>query len=113
MSESSIMTASYNLSHNKVSWERPFSLEITTTEPDIYGYTVCTVTDFVFPEECTNVTNNSFIIAKYSVNILVRIAANNIVGKSNQVEHLVNPCFNVLATGKKCYSNCSRLHGMI
>ena len=94
MSQSSIVTVSYNLSHSEVSWEQPFSLDITEIDPDIYGYTVCTKVNSptYFIEECNNQTSNSVVIAKYSVTVLVKITANNVVGRSIEVMHLVDPC---------------------
>ena len=95
MSQLTIITTSYNLSHNEVTWEHPFTLNITDVEPDIYGYTVCVFITPFLPESCENATRNSIVIAKFSVNVLVRIVANNIVGKSNEIMHSVSPCSNI------------------
>ena len=94
MSQSSVKSVSHNQSHNIVTWDRPHTLDITNVEPDIYGYTVCIAASLpsAAVEECTNTSNNSFIIPKYSVKVQVKITANNIVGKSNQVTHTVEPC---------------------
>ena len=94
MSQSSVRSVSYNESHNIATWDRPHTLDITNVEPDIYGYTVCTVISLssAAVEECTDVTNNSFIIAKYSVVVHVKVTADNIVGKSNQVVYTIEPC---------------------
>ncbi len=96
MIQSSVTSTSYNKSHNLVSWEKPFTLDITNVEPDIYGYTVCyylhpPMLDF---KECEDIANTSIIIEKYSVSIQVRIFASNIVGEGNTVVHTVDPCLN-------------------
>lgn len=96
MVQSSVKSTSYNKSHNLVSWERPFTLDISNVEPDIYGYTVCyylhpSMLDF---EECENIANHTWIIIdKYSVHIQVSIFASNIVGESNTVLYTVDPSY--------------------
>ena len=97
MNLSNIVSMSYNISHNTIFWEPPYTLNITEVEPDILSYTVCTLIDYLPPEECWNVSSGSVTMAKYSVGVRVSIAANNIVGRSNEVTHLVNPCSNMLS----------------
>lgn len=86
-----ITTTSQNTTHNIVTWDKPFTLDITDVDPDIIGYTVCsTIRD---SHECSNVTATEFVIPKYylDVNTDVTITARNIVGESPVASYSINP----------------------
>lgn len=94
MNQLSIASISYNQSHNKISWDEPDTLDITGIEPDIFGYTVCTVVNLItlVKKVCSNVTSTFIVIPKYPTSVLISIFENNIVGKSNTATYHVDPC---------------------
>ena len=95
-----VTSVSYNRSHNQIVWEKPFTLNITDVEPDIFGYTICTsIPSFTstdtFHIRCINKTTASIIIPKFFVNVSLTISAWNIVGESNRVDYIIEPACSI------------------
>ena len=91
-----ISATSQNTTHNIITWDKPFTLDITDVDPDIIGYTVCISVRDV--QECGNVTETEFVVPKhhFDVNIDVTIAAQNIVGESPVASYSINPSVDIM-----------------
>lgn len=84
---------SANSSYNIISWEEPSTLNITNIEPDIFGYTICVMTQVGdLDTGCINTTKRSIVILKYFTNVNLTLSAWNIVGESKRIIHVIEPC---------------------
>ena len=64
-------------SYHKLSWNPPFSLDITDVDPDISGYTICTNVS----DRCLNTTENVLRFPNLCMPVEFTVSANNIVGQ--------------------------------
>ena len=77
-----------DLSHKRLSWEPPASLNLTDIEPDISGYRICTnLTDV-----CINTTELEYVFPNLRIPIQFSVTAVNVVGESNAGVALHEPC---------------------
>lgn len=88
-----VITSSHNTSHDIITWEEPFTLDITDVDPDIIGYTVCSSVGE--NHECINTTVTEFILSKFHFPVNVTITSWNIVGESPPTQHYISPCTNL------------------
>ena len=86
----SVVAASHSTSHSNITWDKPFTLDITDVDPDIIGYTVCISVRDV--QECGNVTATEVIVPKYYFDVNIMITAWNIVGESPAALYSIIPC---------------------
>lgn len=92
----------------KLSWDKPFSLNITDVEPDINHYQVC----YNFSVEiiqCLLVNETEFTFLNVHVSLMFSVSAVNVVGvgDASSIRHLSSSCNNT--GGMLKISNLSRI----
>ena len=65
---------------NVLTWDEPYTLNITDVEPDINHYRVCSN----LSTTCTSTTSKEFMFVNVGVNILFTVTAVNVVGEGNR-----------------------------
>ena len=80
----------------KLSWDEPFSLDITDVEPDISHYNVCYSLVNVNKFQCVLVKKTEFTFLYVNVPLLFTVSAVNVVGEGNTSStlHSGNGCTN-------------------
>ena len=62
-----------------LTWDEPYTLNITDVEPDINHYRVCSN----LSTACKSTTSREFMFVNVGVNILFTVTAVNVVGEGN------------------------------
>ena len=63
----------------QLTWDPPFTLDITNTNPDIMGYSICNDVT----EECEFTPNTSYIYPDLGLPVVFSVSAVNVVGEGN------------------------------
>ena len=74
----------------RLSWNDPFSLDITDEDPDIKHYKICYTLVDVNKSQCTLVNQTEFTFLNVSVPLLFTVSAVNVVGEGNTSSILHN-----------------------
>ena len=80
----------------RLSWDQPFSLDITDVNPDISHYKVCYSLSNVNKPQCTYVNQTEFAFLNVGIPLLFSVSAVNVVGEGNtsSIFHDGNGCTN-------------------
>ena len=80
----------------KLSWDKPFSLDITDIDPDISHYKVCYSPVNSNKSQCVLVNKTEFTFLNVDVPLLFTVSAVNVVGEGNisSILHDGNDCAN-------------------
>jgi hypothetical protein len=78
----------------KLSWDKPFSLDITDVDPDIECYNVCysLVNTTAEKSQCTCVNQTEYTFLCVSVPLLFTVSAVNVVGEGEDSSILNDGC---------------------
>ena len=83
---SNLMLSEANNQHaimRTLSWDEPFSLDITDVEPDISHYRVCYSLVSASKSQCVLVNQTEFTFLHVNVPLLFTVSAVNVVGEGN------------------------------
>ena len=80
-----------NLTHTRINWLPPYTLNITDIEPDIQQYTVC-VSIADISHYCFNSTARELILPNLNVHKEVNVSAWNGLGEGETAELSVDAC---------------------
>ena len=85
----------------RLSWEEPFSLDITDVDPDIECYNVCYSLVNISAEksQCTCVNQTEYTFLCVSVPLLYTVSAVNVVGEGEAASILHDGCSCTNTTG--------------
>ena len=99
---SSLVLSEVDTQHmRRLSWEEPFSLDITDVDPDIECYNVCYSLVSVSAEksQCTCVNQTEYAFLCVSVPLLFTVSAVNVVGEGEATSILHDGCSCTNITG--------------
>ena len=89
------MLSDANAQHmRRLTWDEPFSLDITDVEPDISHFEVCYSLVNTEKSRCIRVNQTEFTFLSVSVPLLFTVSAVNVVGEGNasSIPHDGNGC---------------------
>ena len=96
-----MLSEASNQHMRRISWDEPFSLDITDVDPDIECYNVCYSLVNVSAEksQCTCVNQTEYTFLCVSVPLLFTVSAVNVVGEGEATSILHNGCNCTSTTG--------------
>ena len=74
----------------RLSWDEPFSLNITDVDPDISHYSICYGLINTARPQCTYVNQTEFTFLNVDIPLLFTVSAVNVVGEGNTGSILIN-----------------------
>ena len=78
----------------RLSWDNPFSLDITDIDPDISHYNICYSLINANKFQCVLVNQTEFIFLNINIPLLFTVSAVNVVGEGNASSVNGNGCTN-------------------
>ena len=95
-----------NQNMRRLSWDEPFSLDITDIEPDISHYKVCYSLVDAIKSQCVLVNQTEFIFPYVNVRLHFIVSAVNIVGEGsvNSTFHDGNGCTKISGKVRQCFN---------
>ena len=90
---SNLMLSEADSQHmRRLTWDEPFSLDITDVDPDIHCYNVCYSLINVTVFQCTCVNQTEYTFLCVSVPLIFIVSAVNVVGEGNASSILHDGC---------------------
>lgn len=89
-----IGSKAFNVTHTKIYWQAPFTLNVTDVEPDILDYTVCISIDTIITNStCMNEsTKLEAVIPNFNVHKNISVSAWNALGEGKAGQLLLDAC---------------------
>jgi hypothetical protein len=88
----SITTPELRPNFRRLSWQPPFTLDITGFDPDITGYRICFSLSATSPVNCVQTDNTSYDYLNIRLPLEFLVTAINVVGESNASRAVHQAC---------------------
>ena len=99
----SVMEGS-TLNSRRLSWNPPFTLDITDQDPDISGYRICLILTLTRPinSTCVVTQDTSYDLLNISVPFQLSVTALNVAGESSSSTPIIQEACDQAGTAGKC-----------